>query len=287
MAAVVNSLYLALFSIGLFVLISLGLAIIFGLMRVINLAHGELLMLGAYTVLAVSQLGGGYWLGLLLAPLVVGLVGLAVEELLIRRIYHRMLDTILATWGLSLFLRQFAIIAYGPGAHSVPTPTTSTVILFGAEYPLFRLIVMAIALAAITATFWLFFRTRTGLAARAVIANRGMASCLGVDTRALDRLTFGLGAALAGLAGAALAPLIAVDPKAGLGYLVPAFLSILVGGLGSIGGPVAGAATVGVVDNVTSVAYSQVWAQVVVFVTAIVVIRLFPSGLIARRGREA
>lgn len=269
------------------ILVALGLAIIFGLMGVINLAHGELLMLGAYTVLTVTQLGGGYWLGLILAPVIVGAVGLAIEELLIRRIYHRMLDTILATWGLALFLRQFAVIAYGPGSHSVPTPTSATVVIFGAEYPLFRLILMGIALATIIATFWLFFRTRTGLAARAAIANRRMASCLGVNTRALDRLTFALGAALAGLAGAALAPLISIDPQAGLGYLVPAFLSILVGGLGSIAGPVAGATTVGVVDNVTTVLYSPVWAQIVVFVTAIVVIRVFPSGLIARRGREA
>ncbi len=267
------------------IMVALGLAIIFGLMNVINLAHGEFMMLGAYVVLTVDTMGGGYWLGLIVAPFAVALVGLLVEELLVRHIYARVFDTILATWGLSLFLRQFAVIAYGPGSHSVTTPTDASVELFGAEYPVFRLILMVISAVAIAATFWLFFRTRMGLAARAVIHNRAMASCLGINTRALDRMTFALGCGLAGLAGAALAPMISIDPQAGIGFLVPAFLSILVGGLGTIVGPLAGATTVGVVDNLTQVFYSPVWAQLVVFVTAIVVIRLFPRGIVSRRQR--
>ena len=156
----------------------------------------------------------------------------------------------------------------------------------GSPYPVYRLVVMAISLAAIAVTFALFFRTRFGLAARAAIANRSMASCLGIDTRALDRWTFSVGAALAGLAGAAMSPLISVDPQSGLGWLVPAFLAILVGGLGSIAGPLVGAAGVGGLDSVTAALTSPVWAQLVVFVAAIMVIRLRPTGLIGRRRRE-
>jgi branched-chain amino acid transport system permease protein/urea transport system permease protein len=268
-------------------LVALGLAIVFGLMNVINLAHGEFLMLGAYVVLAAGQAGLPFWAGLALAPVVVGLIGVVAEALLIRHTYTRLLDTILATWGLSMVLRQAVVILYGPGAHAVTAPDLGAVLVAGSPYPVYRLVVMAISLAAIAATFALFFGTRFGLAARAVIADRDTASCLGIDTRRLDRWTFGIGAALAGLAGAAVAPLIAVDPQAGLGWLVPAFLAILVGGLGSIAGPLVGAAGVGGLDSLTSALASPVWAQLTVFVAAILVIRLRPRGLVARVRRES
>ena len=267
-------------------LVALGLAIIFGLMNVINMAHGELLMLGAYTLLTAQQLGAPFWLGVILAPLAVGLAGLIIEELVIRHIYRRFLDTILATWGVSLVLKQAIILGFGPGSHSVTAPFSTMVAIVGVPYPAYRLFIMAVAVAAVVVTLWLFFRTRFGLAARGVIANRDMAACLGINTRRLDRLTFAYGAALAGLAGAVMAPLISVDPQMGLGFLVPAFLAILVGGLGTLAGPVAGAAAVGATDNLTATLYSPVWAQLVVFVMAIVVIRLFPRGLAAGKRRR-
>lgn len=268
-------------------LVSLGLAIIFGLMNVINMAHGEFLILGAYTVVALMGWGVPFWLALLIAPLGVAIVGLVAEEIVIRRTYQRQLDTILATWGLSLFLRQAIVLLFGPQSYAVPSPELGSVQIFGEPYPVYRLLVMAISIAAIAGTFWLFFRTGFGLKARAVIANRSMASCLGINTRFLDRVTFALGAGLAGLAGAAMAPLISVDPTAGLGWLVPGFLSILVAGLGSIAGPLVGAAGVSAVDSLTASIASPVWAQVAVFVAAIIVIRLFPQGLLARQKREA
>jgi urea transport system permease protein len=268
-------------------LVSLGLAIIFGLMNVINMAHGEFLMLGAYGVLALTGAGVPFFLALLLAPFGVALIGLIAEELLIRRTYARLLDTILATWGLSLLLRQMLVLAYGPGSHAVAAPDLGSLDLFGAPYPVYRLVVMAISLAAIGGTFFLFFRTSFGLQARAVIANRPMAAALGVNTRKLDRFTFAFGCWLAGLAGAAMAPLIAIDPQAGLGWLVPGFLSILVGGLGTISGPLAGAIGIGTLDSFTATLISPVMAQVVVFLMAMIVIRFFPNGLFARRKREA
>ncbi len=267
-------------------LVALGLAIVFGLMGVINMAHGEFMMLGAYTVMVTERAGGGYWLGLLLAPLAVGLAGFLIEEAVIRRIYARVLDTILATWGISLMLKQAIVLIFGPGSYSMATPLAGNVMVFGAPYPLFRLFIMGVSLAVVGFTFWMFFATRFGLAARAVIANRAMAGCLGINTRRLDRLTFTYGAMLAGLAGAVMAPLISLDPQMGLGFLVPAFLSILVGGLGSILGPLAGSATVGTTDNLIASLYSPVWAQIVVFVVAVVLIRIFPAGLTGRRGRE-
>jgi urea transport system permease protein len=268
-------------------LVSLGLAIVFGLMNVINMAHGEFLMLGAYALMTLTRAGAPFWLAFAAAPLVVAMIGLAAEELLIRRVYARLLDTILATWGLSLVLRQSLVLIFGPGSYAVTAPDLGAVMIGGSPYPVYRLLVMALSVATIAATIAVFYRTRFGLAARAVIANRAMASCLGVDTRRLDRITFAFGAGLAGLAGAAMAPLISIDPNAGIGWLIPAFLSILVGGLGSLSGPLAGGAAVGAGDSLTETIASPVVAQLVVFLGAILLIRLFPNGLAARVRREA
>lgn len=261
------------------ILVAMGLVIIFGLMNVINMAHGEFFLLGAYTVVMVDSMGGNFWLGLLLAPLFVGLVGLVLEELVIRHVYHRFLDTILATWGLSIFIKQAVVLIFGPAAMTVGDPIDFGVEIAGAPYPVYRLFIMAMSLAVIAFTFWLFFRTRFGLTARGVIANRNMAACLGVNTRRLDRMTFAYGAALAGLAGAVMAPIMGVDPQMGLGFLVPAFLAILVGGAGHLAGALAGAAVIGGADTVAANLWSPVAAQIVVFSMAIVAIRLFPRGI--------
>lgn len=261
------------------ILVAMGLVIIFGLMNVINMAHGEFFLLGAYTVVMVESAGGHFWLGLLLAPIFVGLVGLLLEELVIRHVYHRFLDTILATWGLSIFIKQAVVLIFGPASLTVTTPITASVEIAGAAYPVYRLFIMGVSLAVIVVTFWLFFRTRFGLMARGVIANRNMSACLGINTRRLDRMTFAFGAALAGLAGAVMAPIMSVDPQMGLGFLVPAFLAILVGGAGHLAGALMGAAAVGGADTLAANLWSPVAAQIVVFSMAVVAIRLFPRGI--------
>jgi branched-chain amino acid transport system permease protein/urea transport system permease protein len=264
------------------VLVAMGLVIVFGLMRVINMAHGELFLLGAYTVLVVQGLGGGFWLGLLLAPLVVGCFGLLLEEVVIRHIYHRFLDTILATWGVSLLIKQAITLAFGPESRTVTPPFSTQIDLFGAGYPTYRLFIMGMAVLVVVLTLHLFQRTRFGLKARAVIANRAMASCLGIDTRRLDRLTFAYGAALAGFAGAVMAPIMSVDPQMGLGFLVPAFLAILTGGTAQLAGSLFGAAVIGGTDTVVASVWSPVAAQLVVFTLAVLVLRFCPDGLYDR-----
>jgi urea transport system permease protein len=265
-------------------LVTLGLIIIFGLMNVINMAHGELFLLGAYTTVVVQQAAGSFWLALIAAPMVLAVIGFVVEEFIIRYVYHRFLDTILATWGLSLTIKQAVITAFGPAAQQVDNPLPGTVNLLGAVYPAYRLFIMAIAVVVAAATFLVFYRTNFGLAARAVIANRTMASSLGINTRRLDRITFAFGAALAGVAGAVMAPLMSVDPQMGVGFLIPAFLSILVGGAGSLLGALLGTSLVAGSSTVVSSLWTQITAQVVVFSMAIVIIRLFPEGLM--RGRR-
>jgi urea transport system permease protein len=265
------------------VLVALGLVIVFGMMGVINMAHGELFMLGAYTVVAVEGAGGSFYLGALAAPLVVGLLGLAIEELLVRHIYRRTLDTILATWGLSIALKQAAVLIFGPQSHNATAPITATFALMGASYPYYRLALMAVSVVIIAITFWAFRRTSFGLVARAVIARPETAACLGIDTRRVNRLSFALGSALAGLAGALVAPLISVDPQMGLGYLIPGFLSILVGGAGALSGVLIGAGVVGGANNLLTLWVSPVVAQIAVFLLAILAIRLRPNGILGGR----
>ena len=266
-------------------LVALGLAIVFGLMNVINMAHGELMMIGAYVVVSARQADLPVWIGMAAAPLVVAALGMVIEELVVRRVYTRLLDTILATWGLSMILKQAIVLGFGPGSWSVPNPLPTLVTVFGEPYPLYRLFIMLVAVLALALTFALFFATDWGLTARSVIANRPMAACLGIDTRSLDRATFAYGAGLAGLAGAVMAPIVSLDPQFGAGFLVPAFLSILVGGLGSVAAPLAGATALGVTDTLVSAFHSPVWAQGVVFSVAIILIRVFPRGIAARGQR--
>lgn len=264
-------------------LVTLGLVVIYGLMNVINMAHGEFFLLGAYCVLPIQAARLSFWWALLLAPVVLALVGLVVEELIIRHIYQRFIDSILATWGVSLALKQLVIVIFGPTAHSIASPIPGPIQILGITYPAYRLFIMGFTILLAAATFLLFYRTRIGLAVRGVIANRAMAASLGINTRLLDRLTFAIGAALAGLAGAVMAPIMSVDPQMGVGFLIPAFLSILVGGTGTLLGALVGTAAISGTTTIVSDAWTQVAAQVVVFTLAIVAIRLFPQGITGRR----
>lgn len=262
------------------VLIALGLMIIFGMMGVINMAHGELFMIGAYVMVVCQNSGLPFIAGLIIAPLFVGLLGLIIESLLIRHIYPRPLDTILATWGLSIALKQAIVLWFGPESQSIASPIDSMVTLGTFSYPAYRLLVMGAAILLIGGTFWTFLKTDFGLQARAVIARPDTAATLGINTRHLYRWSFVIGTALAGLAGALIAPTISVDPQMGLGYLIPGFLSILVGGAGPLAGVLAGGAAVGGTNSLLTVWISPVAAQIAVFLLAILVIRMRPEGLL-------
>lgn len=265
------------------ILVAMGLVIIFGLMGVINMAHGEFFLLGAYTVVMTTRLGLGFWAGLIMAPILVGALGAFLESVLIRHLYHRVLDTILATWGVSIAIKQGVIIIFGPEGLMVEPPMPHMVTIAGVAYPAYRLFIMAMALLVILFTFYLFLKTDFGLGARAVIANPKMAASLGINTRRMYLTTFTLGSAIAGLAGATMAPLMSCDPHMGLGFFIPAFLAILVGGAGALGGILVGSGVVGGAQNLISAIYSPIAAQIVVFSLAIIIIRMRPEGLIGNR----
>ena len=264
-------------------LVTLGLVVIFGLMNVINMAHGEFFLIGAYCVIAIQSAGLPFWLALAVAPALLAVIGLLLEELVIRHVYHRFIDTILATWGVSIALKQSVIVIFGPTSQSVANPLPGPTEILGVVYPTYRLTIMAISLTLAIAIFLLLYKTYLGLAIRAVIANRAMAGSLGINTRRMDRGTFAFGAALAGFAGAVMAPVMSVDPQMGVGFLIPAFLSILVGGTSSLLGAVLGSGVIGAATTTVAAIWTQVIAQVVVFSLAIIIIRLFPEGLTGRR----
>lgn len=264
-------------------LVALGLMVIFGLMNVINMAHGEFFLLGAYVVVAIQQFEVPYWVALVMAPMFLALVGIILEQLVIRHVYHRFIDTILATWGISIALKQLIVITFGPTSQSIVNPLPDPVHVLGVVYPSFRLFIMGAALVVSVATFVVFYKSNLGLAIRGVIANRSMAASLGLNTRKMDRWTFAFGAALAGFAGAVMAPIMSVDPQMGGGFLIPAFLSIMVGGVAHLFGVVLGVGLIGTTSTVVSSIDTQVASQIAVFILAIVIIRLYPEGLISRK----
>lgn len=263
-------------------LVAIGLVVTFGLMGVINLAHGSFFMLGAYAALVAAEAGLPVVLGLVAAIIVVALIGAGVEETVIRHLYRRPLDTLLATWGLSLVFRQTVQLVFGARQRGAEALFTGTVSVIGVDYPLYRLFIMGTAVAVAITFFAVIYRSDFGVQLRAVISNRSMAESLGINTRNIDRSAFGLGAAAAGLAGAIIAPLISINPQMGLSWLINAFLVVIVGGPGTVGA-IAGAAFIGGAESSLAYFLKPVVASVLVLVGTVVVIRFRPEGLAGRQ----
>jgi len=260
------------------VLLALGLAVIFGMMGVINLAQGEFLMLGAYTVLLTTAHGGSVWAGIGLAPLVVGLVGVAAERTVIRFLYGRTLDTMLATWGLSLALIGIVTLGFGPTTEGIATPLGHVAVgrYSVAHYQGF---VIAVALGSLGLTWGLFNWTRLGLVARATMQNAGMVAGLGVNPSRVYMGTFAFGSALAGLGGAVMAPLTGVVPTFGLAFIAKIFITVIVGGPVILLGTTTAGGVLGLVESLVSYASTPIYGQVAMLVFAIVLLRLLPQGI--------
>jgi urea transport system permease protein len=267
--------------IAILILVALGLAIIFGLMGVINMAHGELFTIGAYALVAVSNLGG-FWAGVLLAPVVGAVVGIALERGVVQFLYTRPIETILATWGISLILQQGIEFIFGTAPQAVPNPFPGAISVFGiVDYPVYRLFILMAGVVITAATFFVFLRTEFGLMARAVIQNREIAAAIGINTDRIYVVAFALGAALAALAGALMAPLINVLPLMGVSFLARSFFVVIVGGAGNLLGVVGGSVLIGGLETLFSSLWSVTLAQALVLVIAIVIVRFRPTGLFA------
>ncbi|SDH92767.1 branched-chain amino acid ABC transporter permease [Lutimaribacter saemankumensis] len=269
-------------------LISLGLAIIFGMMRVINLAHGEFLMLGGYTVVVATNLGVNIWVSMLiLAPLVVGIIGVIVERVLIRWLYGRMVDTLLATWGLSLLLVGIVTSIFGASTATTVSPPLGAVRIgdySASGYELFLIVITAILLFAV----WLTLRfTKLGLLARGTMQNAEMASSLGVSTSRIYMITFGLGAAVSGLAGGLLAPMTGVLPTIGATYIAKAFITVISGGAAILAGTTAGSVLLGGINGIFSFIAGSTFGEIALLLAAIVLLRLMPRGITGRFFRKS
>jgi branched-chain amino acid transport system permease protein len=261
------------------VLISLGLAVIFGMMKVINLAHGEFLMLGAYATVISTNAGVNVWVSMLLiSPIFVGLVGLLVERGLIRFLYGRLVDTMLATWGLSLALVGLVTTIFGNTIKGVSTPLGGFSV--GAyKSSLYTLFLAAMALALLLTIIVVLRRTRFGLIARATMQNPNMAAALGVNPSRVYMMTFGVGSAITGLAGGLLAPVSGVLPTMGSAFIAKAFITVVGGGSAILAGTASASLLFGAINQLASFVTTPVFGEVILFASAIVLIRMLPQGI--------
>ncbi len=277
-------------------LAAIGLAITFGVMGVINMAHGELVMLGAYTTFLVQETirGSAPWLFewslLIAAPLaflVVGAVGIAIERGIVRWLYGRALETLLATWGVSLVLQQTVRTLFGPNNREVGNPDwmSGAFQLGQLTITYNRLWILVFALVVFASLLVVLRRTPLGLQMRVVTQNRAMAANMGIRTGWVDAMTFGLGAGIAGLAGVALSQIDNVSPNLGQSYTIDSFMVVVFGGVGNLYGALAGAFTLGVANKFLEPLSGAVLAKVLVLVLIILFIQKRPRGLFALRGR--
>ncbi|HYN11143.1 MAG TPA: urea ABC transporter permease subunit UrtB [Burkholderiales bacterium] len=280
---------------SILLLAALGLAITYGVMGVINMAHGELIMIGAYTTYVVqgffkdTNLFNFYLLAAVPAAFVVsGLVGMALERSVIRWLYGRPLETLLATWGISLILIQGVRTLFGAQNVQVENPAFMSggiQVLANVVMPWSRIYIVLFAAAVLAGMWVLLSKTRLGLYIRGVTQNRGMASCVGVPTARIDTLAFGLGSGIAGLAGCALSQIGNVGPDLGQAYIVDSFLVVVFGGVGQLAGTVYAALVLGFASKLLESWSGAVLAKIAVLVFIIVFIQRRPQGLFALRGR--
>ncbi|RBW60895.1 branched-chain amino acid ABC transporter permease [Ruegeria sp. A3M17] len=268
-----------LYAVASLILISAGLAVVFGMMKVINLAHGEFMMMGGYATITAVNLGVNIFVAMLIiAPLVVGLIGLVVERLVIRHLYGRLVDTMLATWGLSLFFIGLATMIFGNTTTGISTPIPGFAI---GNYQIngYNFFIIVVAILLLIGMLSILKATRAGLIARGAMQRSDMAAALGYSPDRIYMATFFCGSALSGLAGAVLAPLVGLVPTSGGAYIAKAFITVIAGGPSLIAGLFSSAGFFGVVNQIFTFAISPVIGEVALLVAAVVLLRLLPQGI--------
>ncbi|WP_119273844.1 ABC transporter permease subunit [Taklimakanibacter deserti] len=262
-------------------LCALGLIVILGMMNIINLAHGELMMMGAYVASFVYQYGVPFWLAAIISFFVVGVFGALLELTIIKRFYGRELGALVVTWGISLILSQGFLLLFGPFMPPIQIPGGNFA-LGQYSFSLYWIAMFIVAMLLIVALWWLYNRTEIGLQARATMQNATMARALGVDTNRIYTLTFSLGAALAGLSGALLAPTTSIMPFMGQQFVAPAFITVVVGGATNvIAGALGSSALLSVVKTPIGFYFGAFLGTVALLLAALIFIRLLPDGISA------
>ena len=264
-------------------LVVLGLAVVFGLLGVMNMAHGEFVMLGAYSAVVVQAAGLPLLVSIPLAVAVSAAAGALLEWLVIRHLYRRPFDTFLATWGLAILLREAIEALFGRKYRSVDQLLPGTVDLGGIEYPVYRLLLLGFVVAGFAVLMLWYRRSNTAARIKAMVSNPPLAAAVGIDTARLARRTFVFGVSTAGLAGALLAPLVRVEPYMGLDYLLSSFFILVVGGLGTLEGMLIGSAAISGTDTVVSAVLDKTAGYISVLAVSIAFLWLRPHGLWSRR----
>tara|TARA_B110000046_G_scaffold182184_1_gene215669 strand:+ start:4054 stop:4920 length:867 start_codon:yes stop_codon:yes gene_type:complete len=268
-----------LYAIASLILISSGLAVVFGMMKVINLAHGEFIMMGGFVTIVAENAGVNIFVAMLLvAPITVGLIGLVVERLIIRHLYGRLIDTMLATWGLSLFFVGLVTMIFGNTTTSITTPITGFSV---GDYQVngYNFFVILVAISLVTSMYIFLKTTRFGLIARGTMQDPDIATALGYSPARVYMATFFCGSALSGLAGAVLAPLVGLVPSSGATYIAKAFITVIGGGPSLIFGLVSSSAGFGLVNQFFTFYISPVYGEVALLISAVVLLRVMPQGI--------
>jgi branched-chain amino acid transport system permease protein len=269
------------------ILVALGLTIIFGLLDVINMSHGEFYALGAFIALPLHWMGVPFWALLVLIPLIMLPIGYIVERLLIQRVFNskdRHVTTLLLTFGFGLVLEDIIKLIFGPNPHRIETPIRGSVEIFGVFIPNYRLFLILAGGAVIAATAILVYRTKWGAIVRAAAFDRDMSASLGVPVHRVYAIAFAFGVALAGIAGVLLAPIYSVFPTMGRDFILLAFTVVIVGGMGSIAGAVIAGLFLTQVQAIASLYISPVWSDPIVFGIMVVMLMVRPQGLYGRLG---
>ena len=275
---VFNALYQFQVSFSFLLLSAIGLAVIFGMMGVINLAHGEFMMLGAYITTIAATQGVPLVLAIVIASLGVAAFGAIVEILVVRRLYGRLLDSVAATWAVGLILSQGMLILTGPSMQGVSSPFGSFTV-GQTSYSWYRVVLGVISLVLLALLYLLFMNTKFGLRARATIQDPAIARALGVDTPRMYTMTFALGSALAGLAGGLFALTATIVPFFGTNYIVEAFVTVIVGGANALVGTPLAAALLGAINAALGTEYGLYIGRVGLLLTTILIIRVLPDGI--------
>jgi urea transport system permease protein len=285
---------------SILLLVALGLAITYGAMGVINMAHGEMVMVGAYvTVLSGIWFGTNIFVAIPLAFIVTALLGLLIERVVVRRLYGRLLDTLLATWGIAILIQQAVRLEFGltflgihiqglgPGLQnvSVPAMLQGTFSIAGADFNRYRAFIILVTAILALATWFIIYRTAIGTQVRAIIRNPKMAAACGIDVTRVNALTFAFGSGLAGIAGVMMSGFKTVFPDMGTSMVVDGFLVVVMGGVGSLLGSVLSAGILGEINGLVAAATNDILARAVVFGVVIAIIVLKPKGLFALKGR--
>ncbi|MBZ0162737.1 MAG: branched-chain amino acid ABC transporter permease [Notoacmeibacter sp.] len=270
------------YTVALLILISAGLAIVFGMMRVINLAHGEFMMVGGYATIVAVHAGVNIYVAMLIvAPLVVGILGLLVERLVIRFLYGRLIDTMLATWGLSLLLIGLATLIFGNTTTGISPPIAGFPI---GDYQVngYNLFIIVMTAVLVVAIYAVLSGTRWGLIARGTMQRADMASALGYSPDTVYMVTFFAGSALTGLAGGMLAPLVGLVPTAGANFIAKAFITVISGGASVIAGLLSSATLFGIVSEIFNFSVNSMVGEIALLVAAVILLRLMPQGITGR-----